>query len=90
MGHLTDAAVEEVVRAWLVAGPAPHLHQREKERLGAHWPVLARAVDHLATARQADRARAQVDDELRDNPLAATVAKIAPAVRLDRPKDTTP
>lgn len=41
-------AAEKVRDAWRVPGPAPHLHQREQERLKAHWPALARAVDQLA------------------------------------------
>lgn len=43
----TDA-VDDVLAAWLDAGPAPSYHRAAQAKLRREWPTLARAIERLA------------------------------------------
>lgn len=40
--------MHEVVKAWMLEGPAPLYHKRAKESLLIKWPTLAKAVEELS------------------------------------------
>jgi hypothetical protein len=46
---LGQSAVAQVVDAWTIAGPAPSFHTRMQSKLRHEWPVLAAAIERLAT-----------------------------------------
>jgi len=75
----------EIIAAWENPGANPMLHQREKERLGAHWPALARRISNLRGAlAQLDTGRAgRIDKPF--NPTTPGTPFVTSARRLDRP-----
>lgn len=40
-------SVNRVVRAWVVEGPVPERHQKQKELLRQNWPELYLAMEEL-------------------------------------------
>lgn len=40
-------SVNRVVRAWVIRGPRPDIHQEQMNRLYREWPELALSLDEL-------------------------------------------
>lgn len=45
---------EDIVRAWIIPGASEEFHERDKNNLHVHWPVLAKAIEKFVEVRPHD------------------------------------
>lgn len=78
-------AVDNVVKAWTVAGPYPPDHLKAQQDLRRDWPVLANALDELSRQVLKPHRRFGVGDRVvvadrrsRHNGLAGEIMELLP------------